>query len=275
MRSFNGQVSSQTCPCKHAFNKDVHQTRKANQRNQFGSSALPVTYVQKTLTLRAQAGKRKKSPNPRKQIPKSANPSKFLARPRPKARTLRESIPKARTLLKFWPGSTRNSKLFANFHQKREACAQNPDFCRFCLMPLAFENCEPFAPKPENAKKCEPFQTNVQKCEPSRVFGKALPKSANPLQISTEIANPWLRLASICPKVRTLSSKCPKARTLCLRPQSIPACNPKNANPSVPDTGSPPVAAKVCAKSRTLCGQARKSPNPCDKNTSKCKKRLK
>ena len=57
MRSFNGHASSQTCPCKHAFKKNVHQTRKANQRNQFGSSALPVAYAQETLTLRAQAGK--------------------------------------------------------------------------------------------------------------------------------------------------------------------------------------------------------------------------
>ena len=159
MRSFNGQVSSQTCPCKHAFNKDVHQTRKANQRNQFGSSALPVTYVQKTLTLRAQAGKRKKSPNPRKQIPKSANPSKFLARPRPKARTLRESIPKVRTLSKFWPAMPKSADPFRIVSK-----SANPfEFWRRCA-----QKCEPFRDLAKCAQlrqNLEPFRRNLhQKC---------------------------------------------------------------------------------------------------------------
>ena len=58
----------------------------------------------------------------------------------------------------------------------------SPDFGRFCLVPFPFKNCEPFAPKPENAQKCEPFANLRQKCEPFRIFGKTEPKTANPLR---------------------------------------------------------------------------------------------
>ena len=78
------------------------------------------------------------------------------------------------------------------------------DFSGFCLVPFEPKNYEPFAPKPENEEKRKPFGTNVQKCAPFRIVGKAVPKSANPLQPFSKSPNPLKVLSRICTKVQTL-----------------------------------------------------------------------
>ena len=52
------------------------------------------------------------------------------------------------------------------------------------------------------------------KCEEDWVFGKALPKSANPLRTFAKSLNPFQVVVTICTKVRTLSESSPKIRTL-------------------------------------------------------------
>ena len=96
--------------------------------------------------------------------------------------------------------------------------------CSFCLVPLVLENCEPFAPTPENQEKCEPFQTNTQKCEPfaslcqKRIpkvrtlsrFRRARAQKCEPFASFRRKREPFLWFARMCkamPKPRTLSLK--------------------------------------------------------------------
>ena len=87
-----------------------------------------------------------------------------------------------------------------------------------------------FAPKSENAQKCEPFGTNVQTCEPLRISSKAVPKSLNPLQAFPGSANPLEVLGRTRTKLRSLSFLLSARGRKCEPSQGFGQHVPRSAN---------------------------------------------
>ena len=153
----------------------------------------------------------------------------------PKPRTLSPKIaPKVHPPTIDQKNAFLHQTLIKNCDRKKQL-----NFSSFGMMSPVFQKCEPFASFCEDKQKSEPFGGHAQKCEPfawacnpslpvtsvskmdtllkceeNWVFGKALPKSANPLRTFAKSLNPFQILVTICTIVRTLCESSPKIRTL-------------------------------------------------------------